>query len=295
MAIFRRRQWMPLQCLKSSDMSLGLLVDDAIVPSKWNYEFLEQQCMAHDKLLGDVIFIALQHEDLAWDDIRALPRVFGSDESCWDHDDQLDGPNKEAIAAEDRMETDKNVETESTYEYNSPPPYSSRASMGSADTPRQGPVRTQAFALDMLATASLAGGPHRIPPSISEQSNYSAPSIISERSTSTMGSIDSIALSEADEHRSKRTKRIFIKSPSQPSLLVGGIASAPSSPPQTQVYSSGRTKRKITATKVKEPLNWGTRDLSFKGMLHRHDSKEKRPQTSGGQSQAESHTSTSTS
>jgi len=248
----------------------------------WDYNFLEQQCLAHDKLLGDVIFIALQQEDLSWDDIRALPRVFASDESCWEHDDQLDGPNKA-----DPMDTDHNVETESAYEYNSPPPYTSRASMHSADTPRQQPIRTPAFALDMLATASLAG--HRgIAPSISERSNYSAPSIISERSNSTIGSIDSIALSEADEHRSKRTKLPFLKSPSQPSLH-GGMASAPSSPPHTQIVSSGRTKRKMAATKVKEPLNWGmgTRELSFKSIMHR-DRDGRRPQTSGGHSQAES-------
>jgi hypothetical protein len=294
MTIFRRRAWMPLQCLRSSDMSLCQLPTDALQPSIWDYDFLESQCMAHDKLQGDVIYVALQQEDLNWEDIRSLPCIFGSDESCWEYHEELDGKSKEAIAAEDRMETDivaVKPPTQAVDEYHSPPPYTSRASMYSPDTPRQGPLRPSA--LDVLATASSMAGPQRGAPSISEQSTYSAhsaPSIISVGSVSTMGSIDSaLALSEADEHRNKRTKRgILFRSPSGPQNGPQGLGpqSAPSSPPATQMYYSGRVKRKITPkNKVREPMDWRTSEINFKSLLHRNDSKEKRPTTAGSSSQ----------
>jgi hypothetical protein len=289
MAIFRRRPWMPLQCLRSSDMSLCQLAPDACDPSLWDYDFLESQCMAHDKLQGDVIYIALQQEELSWEDIRSLPCIFGSDESCWEYHEELDAKSKDAIAAEDRMETDIVKPATGTDEFNSPPPYTSRASMYSPDTPRQGPLRPSA--LDVLATASSMAGPQRGAPSISERSNYSAPSIISERSVSTMGSIDStLALPEGDEHRTKR--RMFLRSPS--GLHNGpqglGPQSAPSSPPQSQIYYSGRVKRKITPkTKVREPMDWRTSEINFKSLLHRNDSKEKRPSTSASSGSQHQH------
>lgn len=299
MAIFRRRAWMPLQCLRSSDMSLGQLEPNSINPSLWDYNFLESQCMAHDKLQGDVIFIALQHEELSWEDIRALPSRFGSDESCWEYHEQLDSNKaKEAIAAEDRMDTDR-PRIAGDSEYHSPPPYSSRASVY-AETPRQGPT-TRPSALEVLATASSMATTHHIAPSISERSNYSAPTIISERSISTLGSIDSaLALSESDQqHPSKRTKRgIFLRSPTSPSANSSstgvGIQSAPSSPPTQggQLYYSGRAKRKIQPTaRVREPMDWRTSELSLKTLLHRTDSKEKRPSTSSSNQQQQTETS----
>ncbi|KAF2668741.1 hypothetical protein BT63DRAFT_284642 [Microthyrium microscopicum] len=287
MGILRRRPWMPLQCLKSSDMSLCQLRSRAFDPTSWDYEFLESQCMAHDKLQGEIIFIALQHEELSWEEIRSLPSIFGADESCWEYHEELDSSKaKDSIAAEDRMETERSrpADTESIIS-EFPPPYTSRASMYSPDTPRQGPLRQSP--LDVLAGAA-AGSTGLAAPSISERSTYSAPSIISERSVTSMGSIDStLALSEADEHRTKRTKRgmFMVRSPSQPHLGSPpgtSIHSAPSSPPQGQIYYSGRAKRKIQPTqKVREPMDWRPSEFSLKNILHRNDSKEKRPSTSG--------------
>ncbi|KAF2428772.1 hypothetical protein EJ08DRAFT_568528, partial [Tothia fuscella] len=148
--ILRGRPWMPLQCLRSTDMALGQLNLEQRNPILWNYNFLESQCMANDKLQGDVIYLALMHEELGWPDIHSLPRLFGSDESCWEEDAMLDGKASNA-RMDYKMDMDtariKSLETDSMYEY-SPPPYSS--SRTHAELPRP------PTALDVLAgTASF--------------------------------------------------------------------------------------------------------------------------------------------
>jgi hypothetical protein len=278
-SILRGRPWMPLQCFKSSDMSIGQLPPHQINPTFWDYNFLEGSCLAHDKAAGEILYIALQNEDLGWEEIKNLPSIFGSDESCWREDEKLDAQGD----MDYRMESTPTVnDTDSTYEkYNSPPPYQ-------PGTPRQGPITAgQSSPLDILAIAS-AGQPHASAtlgaPSISERSNYSAPSIIG-----TMGTISSIEStlsggSAYDEHRDKRTKRPTTTTASSSGTFPGPAVSAPNSPPpQAQIVYSGRTKRKVaTNTKYREPMDWRP-TKRFEGLLHRHDSKDKRPQTSGSQ------------
>ncbi|OCL06007.1 hypothetical protein AOQ84DRAFT_343956 [Glonium stellatum] len=94
--VIRGRPWMPLTGYRPEDepfgrMALRQLPGDLCIKDVWDYPFLEDHCIAHDKMQGDVLYIALQHEDLSWNDIRFLPSVVGSDESCWQHDEELDG------------------------------------------------------------------------------------------------------------------------------------------------------------------------------------------------------------
>jgi hypothetical protein len=237
--------------------------------------------MAHDKLQGDVIFITLQNEDLSWKDIYSLPKIFGSDESCWEHNEELEGTSKEDLAAMDcKMDTDPEpkpaLDSDSMYEY-SPPPYSRAYS----DIPRHG-----LSGLEVLATASsmadTAAG------SISDRS-ISTVASSSSRGGSTMGSIDGTMMidGEYDEHRDKRTKRA-VQRPLPPSLAV-----SPTPAPQP-LYYSGRAKRKMPTGKQREPLDWRVSEMSLrnpvKGLLHRHESKDKdkRPQTAGTTSSANS-------
>lgn len=283
-AIFRGRPWMPLQCLNSSDMSLSQLHMDQRNPTLWTYAFIESQCMANDKQQGDVIYVALMHEELGWPDIYTLPPLFGyTDNTCWDSDDELDGKRINA-QMDFKMDLDINrvrsLETDSMYEY-SPPPYSQRTSTSEHRVPS---------ALGTLADAALADE-RRAPrtPSISERSTYSghsaysgrdiAPSI-SDRSTLSGRSIDGVIYEEDDEHRDKRSRHgAFRVPPHGPGL--------PSSPPATKgLYYSGRAKRKMNPAKQKEPLNWGVSDMKFgnpmKGILHRkHTNDKDEPQSPG--------------
>jgi hypothetical protein len=255
--ILKGRPWMPLQCLRSSDMSLGQLQLDHRNPTLWNYGFLEAQCMAHDKAQGDVIYIALMHEELGWPDIHSLPRLFGSDESCWNPDDELDRRARAPLDFKMDMDLDrqKSLETDSMYEY-SPPPYSSARAHGDSN---RAPT-----ALEVLAgTATYFADRHPAPS-------------VSDRSTFSDRSIDSTIYEEDDEHRDKRSRSGPLRPQPQPHPLSPHHLSPGTSSPPQKMYSSGRTKRKINVVKQKEPLNWGVSDMKFgnpmKSVFHRKHS-----------------------
>ncbi|KAF2476985.1 uncharacterized protein BDR25DRAFT_42759 [Lindgomyces ingoldianus] len=94
--IIRGRRWMPMTAHRPADepfgrMALTWLPQDLTVRDVWDYPFLEDHCIAHDKMQGDVLYITLQYEDVTWQEIRFLPSVLGADESCWSHDEELDG------------------------------------------------------------------------------------------------------------------------------------------------------------------------------------------------------------
>lgn len=287
--IIRTRPWMPLQCLRSSGMSICTLRGAQINPALWDYELLEQYCLAHDKAQGgDILYIALRNEDLSWPEIRSLPRMFGSDERCWEVDDALDGMPKEA-SMDYKMDSDTPVTRETTSDYNSPPPYSSRIY---PENPAQGgatPSRLEVLAnvASIPLQAPMAGSAGV---SISE---HSTASTLSFSEQSTIGSIES-TLSD-DEHRDKRTKRGFFRGHphhhnQQQQQHPGSPQSSPhphQSSPTALIQISGRSKRKVPATMIKEPMNWGDAvrhdNVGLRGLLHRHDSKDKRPSTSGAQ------------
>jgi hypothetical protein len=294
--IIRLRPWMPLQCLRSSEMSICELRATQINPALWDYELLEQYCLAHDKAQGgDVMYIALQNEHLSWTEIRSLPRIFGSDETCWEVDEALDGVSKDA-SMDYKMDSETPVTRETTSDYNSPPPYSSRVYPENAGQSAASPSR-----LEVLA--NVASIPMQAPMQVGASmsiSEHDATLTHGFSEQSAMGSIES-ALSD-DEHRDKRTKRVFFRGHQhqqaqaqqqhqqhhqhhqQPGTPQSSPAPHPSSP--TLIQISGRSKRKVPAAMVKEPLNWGipvgNDNMNLRGLLHRHDSKEKRPSTSGG-------------
>lgn len=255
--ILRGRPWMPLQCLRSEDGSLTELPpSNTVNPLRWDYPFLESQCLAHVKTEGDVIYIALKNEDLSWPDIRSFPRVFGSDESVWAYEDGLDSRNSSMEGRMDFQMTPNNdkpnhdfnkpIDSDSIYEY-SPPPYSSRhPSMVTGAFPS---------ALDVLAgTASYM------------RDNSSSHTNGSEERLSSTGGGES-----DDEHRDKRTKRITLRPEAQAGLPPSLAPSADMNKPQF-IYS-GRTKRKIPSGKQKEPLDWRPSELKFgnpmKGFMHK--------------------------
>jgi len=287
--IIRLRPWMPMQCLRSSDMSLCPLRDAQINPALWDYELLEQYCLAHDKGQGgDVLYIALQHEDLSWAEIRSLPCSFGSDERCWEVDDALDGVPKEA-SMDYKMDSDTPVTRDTTSDYNSPPPYSSRVY---PETPSQSTAPPSR--LEVLA--DVASIPMQLATQVPMQG--SAGMSISEHTVSTLslsehstiGSIES-TLSD-DEHRNKRPKHAFFRGHQQQTQHQppGTPQSSPPHPssPAALIQISGRSKRKVPAANVKEPFNWSVavanEPMNLRGFLHRHDSrdKDKRPSTAGG-------------
>ncbi|KAF2273625.1 uncharacterized protein EI97DRAFT_423758 [Westerdykella ornata] len=97
--VLRGRPWMPMIGHRPADepfgrMALQLLPKELTLRTVWDYPFLEDHCIAHDKMQGDVLYVTLQYEDITWNEIRLLPPVVGADESCWSHDEELDGASK---------------------------------------------------------------------------------------------------------------------------------------------------------------------------------------------------------
>jgi hypothetical protein len=231
--ILRGRPWMPITGHRPRDepfgrMALKPLPADLRVKEVWDYPFLEDHCIAHDKMQGDVLYITLQFEDVSWNEIRFLPSVLGADESCWQHDEELDGSAKY-----------KSLDSELMYDYQDPPPYSSRTHSIMDRAPSK---------LDVLAdSASMLS---RV------QSSYS-----SERS-----SLRSFETEETDdEHRDKKPKLR-----TKQSLPIINGASSSGAP----IYVSGRSKRKMPVPKKgpKEPLHFNVGNVTKwrPNLLHPH-------------------------
>lgn len=265
--VFRGRPWMPLTGHRPADepfgrMALTLLPNDLVHRDIWDYPFLEDHCIAHDKMLGDVLYVTLQYEDVTWHEIRLLPAVTGSDESCWDHDDELDGAAKF-----------KSLDSEIMYDYQDPPPtYSSRTHSLADRAPSK---------LDVLADSAAMLSPieraqsrasshtsrlspmHRTPTQSSSRS--SNPRFSSERSS--LRSFDT-EISD-DEHLDKKQK---LRSKQSLPALNGGAH------PTQAMYVSGRSKRKMPAKdNRKEPLHFNVTSLPKwrPGILNTHSSKGK--------------------
>lgn len=268
--VFRGRPWMPLAGHRPADepfgrMALTLLPPDLIHRDVWEYPFLEDHCIAHDKLQGDLLFIALQYEDVTWNEIRFLPAVTGVDESCWNPDEELDGTAKY-----------KSLDSEIMYDYQDPPPiYSSRTHSLADRAPSKldvladsaamlSPIERAQSRASQVSSHSLRLSPmQRTPTQSSSQS--SNPRFSSERSS--LRSFETETTD--DEHRDKKPK--LRSKQSMPNIQNGH--------PQQPMYVSGRSKRKIPVREkgVKEPLHFNASNLAKwrPNLLHPHSSKGK--------------------
>lgn len=229
--VLRGRAWMPLTAHRPADepfgrMALALLPPDLLHRRIWDYAFLEHHCIAHDKMLGDVLYITLQFEDVTWNEIRFLPAILGTDDSCWTHDEELDGHAKY-----------KSLDSEIMYDYQDPPPtYSSRTHSMADRAPSK---------LDVLAdSASMMRSIERTQ---TQSSHYS-----SERSS--LRSFSTVE-TEDDEHRDKKPK--LRSKQSMPAVNGAGHVQAP-------IYVSGRSKRKMPVREKgpKEPLHFSVANVT---------------------------------
>lgn len=242
--ILRGRAWMPMTGHRPSDepfgrMALQVLPPEFVVRDVWDYPFLEDHCIAHDKMQGDVLYVTLQYEDVTWSEIRFLPSILGADDTCWNLDEELDGAAKY-----------KSLDSEIMYDYQEPPPYSSRTH-SLADRP---PSK-----LDVLAdSASMLSPIERIQ---TQSSRFS-----SERSS--LRSFETDVTD--DEHRDKKPK--LRSKQSMPN--INGSGSVSSQP----MYISGRSKRKMPVREKgpKEPLHFNVSNVTKwrPALLHTSKGKE---------------------
>ena len=257
--LFRGRPWMPMTGHRPSDEPFGRMVltplqPDLIHPIIWNYPFLEDHCIAHDKMQGDVLYITLQYEDVTWNEIRFLPAVSGVDESCWKHDEELDGTAKY-----------KSLDSEIMYDYQDPPPtYSSRThSMADRAPSKLDVLADSAAMLSPIERAQTQSSTRSATPSSSRPSN---PRFSSERSSLRSFDIENTD----DEHRDKKPK--LRSKHSVPNVNSTGHAQQP-------LYVSGRSKRKMPVREKgpKQPLHFNVSNVAKwrPNLLHPHSSKGK--------------------
>jgi hypothetical protein len=266
--VFRGRPWMPLTGHRPADepfgrMALTLLPADLIHRDVWEFPFLEDHCIAHDKMQGDLLFITLQYEDVTWNEIRFLPAATGIDESCWNHDEELDGTVKY-----------KSLDSEIMYDYQDPPPtYSSRThSLADRGPSKLDVLAESAAMLSPIDRAQSQSSSHslRLSPmqrtSTQSSSHSSNPRFSSERSS--LRSFETEMTD--DEHRDKKPK--LRSKQSMPNIQNGQA--------QPAMYVSGRSKRKMPVgeKRMKEPLHFNAGNLTKwrpNNLLHPHSSKGK--------------------
>jgi hypothetical protein len=258
--VLRGRPWMPMVGHRPADepfgrMALHALPQDLILRDVWDYPFLEDHCIAHDKMQGDVLYITLQYEDVTWHEIRCLPPALGVDESCWNHDEELDGTAKF-----------KSLDSEIMYDYQDPPPTYSSRTHSLAD--RHSLAERAPSKLDVLAdSASMLSrvSVDRVPTRVSLER---VPTQQSSRSTfsSERSSLRSFETETTDdEHRDKKIKLRAKQS-------MPNVNAQP-------MYVSGRSKRKMPVREKgpKEPLHFSVSNVTKwrPAILHPHSSKGK--------------------
>lgn len=266
--VFRGRPWMPLTGHRPTDepfgrMALTLLPNDLVHRDIWDYPFLEDHCIAHDKMQGDVLYITLQYEDVTWNEIRFLPAATGVDESCWSHDEELDGSAKF-----------RSLDSEIMYDYQDPPPtYSSRTHSLADRAPSKLDVLAESAArLSPIERAQSQASHHSARlspmhrPSTQSSSLSSNPRFSSERSS--LRSFDTETTD--DEHCDKKPK---LRS-KQSTPTINGVGHV-----QQPMYVSGRSKRKMPPKEkgIKEPLHFNVSSLNNwrPTLLHPRSSKGK--------------------
>lgn len=262
--VLKGRPWIPLIGYRAHNDYFGRIALRQLPPEissgdLWDYFFLDHHCIAHDKMQGDILYIALRDSDLSWEEIKELPAVFGSSDSVWSHEVELDGPlplGQKSNAPLGRLDR-----ADLIYEYSpSPPPYTSQRNtlQPQPDAPADNRLATP---LGVLATASASVLGHALNRHPTSQS-ATAQSLRSLGSTED-GSDDEH--SHRDKIRKLRPKR------SEPAMRTSHnhSNSGGSSHHQPTVYYSGRSKRKMPVReKTKEPLQF-----KLPNLLH-HRNKE---------------------
>ncbi|OAL52881.1 hypothetical protein IQ07DRAFT_344833 [Pyrenochaeta sp. DS3sAY3a] len=261
--VFRGRPWMPMTGHRPADepfgrMALTLLPPDLVHRDVWDFPFLEDHCIAHDKMQGDVLYITLQYEDVTWNELRFLPAVTSVDDSCWTHDEELDGTAEY-----------KSLDSEIMYDYQDPPPtYSSRTHSLADRAPSKLDVLADSAALlSPIERAETASSSHslRLSPMqrtpTQSSSHSSNPRFSSERSS--LRSFETETTD--DEHRDKKQK-------------LRSKQSMPTVAHSQPMYVSGRSKRKLPV-KEREPLHFNVGNVTMNKwqskFLHPHSSKGK--------------------
>ena len=267
-SVLRGRVWMPLVGHRPPDepfgrMALTTLPTGLVHRDLWDHPFVEDHCIAHDKMQGDVLYIALQHEDVTWNEIRFLPPAHGADESCWAHDEELDGTVKY-----------KSLDTEIMYDCQDPPPtYSSRTHSLADRAPSKLDVLADSAAmLSPIERARTQTSVHSsmLRPSL-ERAQTASSSHSNHRFSSERSSLRSFDLEMAeDEHRDKKPK---LRSKDSTTNANG------TSHPHHPIYVSGRSKRKMPVKEKgqKEPLHFSVTNVAKwrPNLLHPHSSKGK--------------------
>jgi hypothetical protein len=266
-SILRGRPWMPLVGHRPPDepfgrMALTLLPPDLIHRDIWDHPFLEDHCIAHDKMQGDVLYITLQHEDTTWNEIRFLPPVHGVDEACWTHDEELDGTARY-----------KSLDTEIMYDCQDPPPtYSSRTHSLADRAPSKLDVLADSAAmLSPIERARTQSSIHSsmLRPSL-ERTQTASSSHSNQRFSSERSSLRSFESEMTeDEHRDKKPK---LRSKDSATNVNSSLTQHP-------MYVSGRSKRKMPVKEKgqKEPLHFSVTNVARwrPNLLHPHSSKGK--------------------
>ncbi|KAF2994721.1 hypothetical protein E8E13_003575 [Curvularia kusanoi] len=258
-SVLRGRAWMPLVGHRPPDepfgrMALTMLSPELVYRNLWDHPFIEDHCIAHDKMQGDVLYIALQHEDVTWNEVRFLPPALGANEACWAHDDELDGTARY-----------KSLDSEIMYDCQDPPPtYSSRTHSLADRAPSKLDVLADSAAmLSPIERARTQSSFHSstLRPSLERIATASS-SHSHHRFSSEQSSLRSFDTEMADdEHRDKKPK-------------VTGASHV-----QQPLYVSGRSKRKMPVKEKgsKEPLHFSVTNVAKwrPSLLHPHSSKGK--------------------
>lgn len=269
--VLKDRAWMPLVGRRAENdyrhrTALRELEQDLQKSDIWDHNFIDQHCVSHDKFDGDMLYISLQHEDLSWAEIKALPPAMDAYEACWELDNELDEKlfslvNPFASAHGHRVHRSSTqprelpkqvyrpVQDDAMSDYLDPPPYSSRT---------QSIISDRMSRLEVLANSASMVSDHSRSPRVSTAGDAETRTIrsLGDRSIRSWNTEDG-----ADgEHRDKKP-RLKSKT-SEPDLRK--------QQPQQTVYVSGRTKRKMTVreTKAKEPVRFEWKPVS--NMFHRH-------------------------
>lgn len=325
--LLQNRPWAPLVCLSSQDKELSQLPPGQVQPHLWDYTFLEKHCFAHDKLDGDIVYIAPIQDEIPWSYIRSLNRLPGADETCWEHNANLDGPglgvnfsrpqtarspfqssntpfgrpsqggplgpldsrmmdyiknesNSPAWIRKSSLESDTN----SMYD-NSPPPYSTRYSTsGGTYTPGGLDSRLVDSGLNILAITALGqhdnhrpgAGHHPFDPQYIAQrpSTSAGPGERSITATPQMATGNEMDID--DDSRRKPPEPGALRRSGSNSTSNSRETQPPPQPQQQQYFYTGRSKRRVTTGKYKEPveLSIGSVKLPRLG-FHKHSTEEK--------------------